>query len=391
MTDTRASAPPVPMISIRNNDEEDDNDNESSNVEKTTFKLIQDIPDVIESIDALIDPLFELGGDNEVVEEDFSNKYKDGNNAVRLAFELFSKLYDSRQILDELRSVIPVLKDTIKKREQELMKKKARLSKLQPIVDEVKNNTAAICELSKELNKANQGVSSELKSYSSVLQKSNIGQKTTTTALNNARAIKTAVKEIFTDEDRKKNIILFGLEEGENVSLDNKVDEVFLEIGQKPVLVQVVRLGQPTERCRPVRVSLKSSDTVHSILKDSPRLKSSARFSKVYISSDRTPKQRIKHKELVEELKNKIQEDSSRHWKISKGGVTFAEIKDPVPEAIPAKVDITPSSSKEPLPGASEGDIESVKEKSPVKEKRRKSYNFRRHRFTLHHSDYEST
>ena len=272
------------------------------------------------------------------------------------------------------------------------MKKKARLSKLQPIVDEVKNNTAAICELSKELNKVNQGVSSELKSYSSVLQKSNIGQNTTTTALNNARSIKIAVKEIFTDEDRKKNIILFGLEEDENVSLDNKVNEVFLEIGQKPVLVQVVRLGQPTERCRPVRVSLKSSDTVHIIiLKDSPRLKSSARFSKVYISSDRTPKQRIKHKELVEELKNKIQEDSSRHWKISKGGVTFAEIKDPVPEAIPAKVDITPSSSKEPLPGASEGEIESVKEKSPLKEKRRKSYNFRRHRFILHHSDYEST
>ena len=80
----------------------------------------------------------------------------------------------------------------------------------------------------------------------------------------------------------------------------------------------------------------------------------------------------FKHKELVEELKNKIQEDSSRHWKISKGGVTFAEIKDPVPEAIPAKVDITPSSSKEPLPGASEGEIESVKEKSPVKEKGRR-------------------
>ncbi len=84
-----------------------------------------------------------------------------------------------------------------------------------------------------------------------------------------------------------------------------------------------------------------------------------------------------------------IQVYSSKHWKISKGGVTFAEIKDPVPEAIPAKVDITPSSSKEPLPGASEGEIESVKEKSPVKEKRRKSYNFRRHCFTLYHSEYE--
>ena len=99
----------------------------------------QDISDVIEGIDALIDPLFKLGGDDEVVEDDFSNEYKDGNGAVSLAFELFSKLYESRQILDDLRSVTPVYKDTIQKREQELRKKKAELSKLQPIVDEVKS------------------------------------------------------------------------------------------------------------------------------------------------------------------------------------------------------------------------------------------------------------
>ena len=42
---------------------------------------------------------------------------------------------------------------------------------------------------------------------------------------------------------------------------------LLLEIGQKPVLVQVVRLGQPTGKCRPVRVSLKGPATVHSILK----------------------------------------------------------------------------------------------------------------------------
>ena len=90
------------------------------------------------------------------------------------------------------------------------------------------------------------------------------------------------------------------------------------------------------------------------------------RFSKVYcISSDRTPKQRIKHKELVVELKNKIQVDSNKHWKISKGGVIFAEIKDPVPEAIPAKVDITPSNSKEPPPGAPEGGLRARKRRAP--------------------------
>ena len=236
----------------------------------------------------LVDPLFELGGDDEVVENDFSNKNKDSNGAVSLAFDLFSKLYESRQILDALRSVIPAYKDTIKKRDQELRKKKAELSKLQPIVDEVKNNTAAICELSKEVNKVNQDAMSELKSYSSVLKKSN--QRKTTTAPTNVRAFKTAVKEMFADEDRKKNIILFGIEENESGSLDDKVGEVMLEIGQKPVLVHVVRLRQPTGRCRPVRVSLKSPwspVTVISILKDPPNLKSSARYSKanVYISS----------------------------------------------------------------------------------------------------------
>ena len=109
-----------------------------------------------------------------------------------MAFELFSKLYESRQILDALRSVIPAYKDTIKKRDQELRKKKAELSKLQPIVDEVKNNTAAICELSKELNKVNQDAMSELKSYSSVLKKSN--QRKMTTTPTNVHAFKTAVK-----------------------------------------------------------------------------------------------------------------------------------------------------------------------------------------------------
>jgi len=299
-----------------------------SDMEKTTYELIQGIPDVIEEIDALIDPLFELGGpDNEVSERHFSNEYRDSkcngvNGAVRMALELFRKLNDSRQILDNLRSVIPVLKEGIKKRDKELRKKEAELLKLQPIVDEVRNNTAAISKLSKELNKVNQGVTSELKSYSSALQKSMKGQKTRTAVPTNTRAIKTAIKEVLTDDDRKNKIILFGVEEDESVCLEDEVGNILLEIGQKPVVVQVVRLGMPTPaRCRPVRVSLKSPDTVHCILKESPKLKRSERFSKVYISSDRTPEQRIKHKELVCEMKTKIQSDSSKHWKISKGEV----------------------------------------------------------------------
>ena len=47
-----------------------------------------------------------------------------------------------------------------------------------------------------------------------------------------ANALKTAVKAMFHDEDRKKNIILFGLGEEDNESLKDKVGKVLLEVNQ---------------------------------------------------------------------------------------------------------------------------------------------------------------
>ena len=68
---------------------------------------------------------------------------------------------------------------------------------------------------------------------------------------------------------------------------------------------------------------------VHSILKESTKLKSSTVYSKVFISPDRTPEERIEHNELVREMKSKIQSDSSKHWKINKGKVVSVEIETP--------------------------------------------------------------
>ena len=54
-------------------------------------------------------------------------------------------------------------------------------------------------------------------------------------------------------------------------------------------------------------------------------------YSKVFISPERTPDKRIKHDELVREMKSKIQSDSSncKHWQISKGEVVVADIEAP--------------------------------------------------------------
>ena len=52
-------------------------------------------------------------------------------------------------------------------------------------------------------------------------------------------------------------------------------------------------------------------------------------YSKVFISPDRTPEERIEHNELVREMKSKIQSDSSKHWKINKGKVVSVDIETP--------------------------------------------------------------
>ena len=168
----------------------------------------------------------------------------------------------------------------------------------------------------------------------------------------NIRSIRTAVKEVMNVEDRRKNIILFGLEEnGENASLVDMVEGVLFDTDVKPVLGSVIRLGQKSETCRPVKVSFKSSDTIHMVLKESPKLKSSAKFSKVFISIDRTPEQRVKQKENVCEMKEKIRADASKHWKISKGEVVSSEreVIPVTPAATEVKEELSSSDEEVPV------------------------------------------
>ena len=330
MTDNRAPAPPV--LKALFSDMTTDAVNKSSEdveMKPYDYELIQKIPSAIEAIDALVNPLFEFSDNDEVSEKQFRIKCKDAGS---LAYKLFEKLYESRQTLDALQSVIPILKDELKKRDEEDKKKDAELMKLRQVVDKVKRNTEEMSELSKELTNISLGVSLDDKSYAGAVgqnskQVHRRGKVAPIPA--SANALKTAVKAIFYDEDRKKNIILFGLGEEDNESLKDKVGKVLLEVNQKPRLRQVVRLGQQMGRCRPVRVSLENSDTVHSILKDSTKFKTSTMYSKVFISPDRTPEERIEHSELVREMKSKIQSDSSKHWKINKGKVVSVEIETP--------------------------------------------------------------
>ena len=83
--------------------------------------------------------------------------------------------------------------------------------------------------------------------------------------------LKSVAKQVVVEEGLSRNIMVFGLQEGDEESedLNLKVGAVFGHLGEKPRL-EAVRLGKKSqtgsEGARPVKVTLSSSSFVHQIL-----------------------------------------------------------------------------------------------------------------------------
>ena len=133
--------------------------------------------------------------------------------------------------------------------------------------------------------------------------------------------LKKVVQEAVADEDRSRNIMVFGMEEGTGEDLGSKITEMFDEISEKPSF-EAARVGRKlTEKIRPVKVSLHSSGTVHQILVKAKKLRSSTTYRSVYIAPDRSPDERLKQKELIAEVKRKMNEDPSKHYYVKSGRI----------------------------------------------------------------------
>ena len=159
-------------------------------------------------------------------------------------------------------------------------------------------------------------VQSEIKSYSSVL-------KNTCNKALAPRRMQAAMKTATEEDGRSKNLIIYGLEEKKEEKLEDEILEVLSHLDEKPRIVSCSRLGkdstadkEPTKRnFQPIRVSLSGTDHVRQILNKTMRLRTVEGYTRVYICPDRSPDQRVSHKKLVEELKQKrISEPSKRHF-----------------------------------------------------------------------------
>ena len=177
----------------------------------------------------------------------------------------------------------------------------------------------SVIRIKKELSETVQDTvkSSVSKSYSEVVK----SQESNSPVIGND-TLKSVAKQVVAEEELSRNIMVFGLQENENENLAQKIDEVFECLGEKP-RVEASRLGKKRSEtaARPVKVTLSSSTFVQLILSKSRMLRTSEKHKSVFLSPDRAAEERLKQKELVTELKEKIAQDSQKRHFIRGGKI----------------------------------------------------------------------
>ena len=112
-------------------------------------------------------------------------------------------------------------------------------------------------------------IQSEMKTYSSVLEKSGAATEKKITA---------AIKKISTSncnqDERKPNLVVFGVAEEEEELVEGKVLEILANLDEKPRIRYCCRVGQrKAGAIRPVKFTLASSDLAYQILRKASQLK----------------------------------------------------------------------------------------------------------------------
>ena len=108
------------------------------------------------------------------------------------------------------------------------------------------------------------------------------------------------MQTVVQEEDRSKNLMIFGLLEHKDEELNKEVCEVLQTIGEKP-RIEACRVGKQrsNKSFRPVKVTAISSAVFTQITTKLNNLSQSEQFKSVLIISDRSAEQRTELREFV--------------------------------------------------------------------------------------------
>jgi len=167
-----------------------------------------------------------------------------------------------------------------------------------------------IVQTEKKLLDIQNTVQSEMKTFSSIV-------KDTCSAAFAPSKIETVIKKVKLEDNRDKNVIVYGVPEEPEEDLRHTVSAMLEEIGERPRVVSCSRLGTKGEgSVRPIKCCMSSTAHVFQILRNASKLKQSDGFKTVYLSPDRTAEERKKRRQLVEQWKLKKSENPETDYRI---------------------------------------------------------------------------
>ena len=153
------------------------------------------------------------------------------------------------------------------------------------------------------LRDAQNNTDSEMKNMKIVIDELKISQKTSATSI---------LREVEEREERKDNIMVFGLTEMTSGSVEDRrqhdkdlLYDVLEDIGLSGVETVSFRRvgGSQSEKARPLKVQLEDRTVKASILKKARDLRDSSEHKHVYISNDLTKLQQKERLQLRKDLK----------------------------------------------------------------------------------------
>ena len=254
----------------------------------------------------------------EVTVEKFTKQGITKDILAKILFEGYQTVYSHRDTIESSRVCVEKLKSELITTQRSVVKLQQQLLDAQEKLLETK--TVQLEGMSSVVDSA---VDKGMRSYSQVLSRT---IKDSVPVLSE-QTLKKVVHEAVTDEDRSRNVVVFGLSEEASEELDSKISSLFDDIGEKPSF-EAVRIGeQSEERNRPVKVCLRNSETVHRILQKAKNLRKSATHRTVYVQPDRSPEERAKHRNLVAEMRRRANEDPDSYYYIL-GGEIFHRDKE---------------------------------------------------------------
>eukprot|EP00116_Pleurobrachia_bachei_P009289 sb/3469551/ len=123
------------------------------------------------------------------------------------------------------------------------------------------------------------------------------------------------------EEDRSRNLIVFGLpEEPAGVTVDTSVASLLDELEERPPMTSCLRLGTASEgKTRPVKVSFESRDSLLVLLKKASVLRNSENYKRVYLKPDLSYDERVERRKAVKTLNELREAHPERKYALRKG------------------------------------------------------------------------